>query len=88
MLIMLWLIGRLTSINFRWLCYDFSLNDLQGNTISANAFRGKKTLVAFWSLTCPHCENMLEELREEGIDVGVRELADTRVGCLARLRRR
>lgn len=43
---------------------EFSLNDLQGNTISANAFRGKKTLVTFWSLTCPHCENMLEELRE------------------------
>ena len=43
---------------------DFSLADLQGNTISANAFRGKKTLVTFWSQTCPHCENMLEELRE------------------------
>src|SRR5687768_9230538 len=31
---------------------DFSLADLQGNTISANAFRGKKTLVTFWSQTC------------------------------------
>lgn len=43
---------------------EFSLNDLQGNTVSAAAFRGKKTLVTFWSQTCPHCENMLEELRE------------------------
>ncbi len=43
---------------------EFSLNDLQGNAISANVFRGKKTLVTFWSQTCPHCENMLEELRE------------------------
>ena len=43
---------------------DFLLNDLQGNTISSAAFRGKKTLVTFWSQTCPHCENMLEELRE------------------------
>ncbi len=43
---------------------EFSLNDIQGNTISAADLRGKRTLVTFWSLTCPHCDNMIEELRE------------------------
>lgn len=44
---------------------EFSLSDLRGNTISAAAaFRGKKTLVTFWSQTCPYCQDMLEELRE------------------------
>lgn len=43
---------------------EFSLKDLQGREVSAEAFRGRKTLVTFWSQTCPHCENMLEELRE------------------------
>jgi peroxiredoxin/uncharacterized membrane protein YphA (DoxX/SURF4 family) len=43
---------------------EFALNDIQGNQISAADFRGRKTLVTFWSLTCPHCTNMLEELRE------------------------
>ncbi len=27
-------------------------------------FRGGKTLVAFWSLTCPFCVSMMEDLRE------------------------
>jgi protein-disulfide isomerase len=25
--------------------------------------RGKRTLVTFWSTTCPHCANMMEELK-------------------------
>lgn len=42
---------------------DFILEDLSGNAIGANNFQGKKTLVAFWSMTCPHCTNMMEELK-------------------------
>jgi peroxiredoxin/uncharacterized membrane protein YphA (DoxX/SURF4 family) len=42
---------------------EFSLNDLEGREISAGNLRGKKTLVTFWSTTCPHCANMMEELK-------------------------
>ncbi|MGC2237518.1 MAG: TlpA disulfide reductase family protein [Pyrinomonadaceae bacterium] len=51
---------------------EFSLADLHGKQIGANDFRGKKTLVTFWSTTCPHCSNMMDELknweREKGAD--------------------
>ncbi|HSK70204.1 MAG TPA: TlpA disulfide reductase family protein, partial [Pyrinomonadaceae bacterium] len=43
---------------------EFSLLDARGNTVENDYFRGKKTLVAFWSLTCPHCVQMMEDLRE------------------------
>ena len=42
---------------------EFSIEDLSGTQISQKDFQGKKTLVAFWSLTCPHCVNMFEDLR-------------------------
>lgn len=41
---------------------QFSLPDLSGNQISTDDLQGKKTLVAFWSMTCPHCVAMIEEL--------------------------
>lgn len=43
---------------------DFSLIDTRGNQINSDYFRGKETLVAFWSLTCPYCLDMMEGLRE------------------------
>ena len=43
---------------------EFSIEDISGKQISQNNFQGRKTLVAFWSLTCPHCINMMEDLRE------------------------
>jgi len=43
---------------------DFSVEDIKGRTINSDYFLGRKTLVAFWSLTCPHCTAMMEELRE------------------------
>ncbi len=43
---------------------DFSLLDLDGGEVSKEIFVDKKTLVAYWSTGCPHCVNMLEELRE------------------------
>jgi peroxiredoxin len=42
---------------------EFSIEDLSGKQISHDNFQGKKTLVTFWSLTCPHCINMAEDLR-------------------------
>jgi peroxiredoxin/uncharacterized membrane protein YphA (DoxX/SURF4 family) len=43
---------------------EFSIADIKGNQISADDLKGHKTLVAFWSLTCPFCQQMLEDLRE------------------------
>lgn len=43
---------------------QFSMSDIEGNEITADSFRGRKTLVAFWSLTCPFCREMIAELRE------------------------
>jgi peroxiredoxin len=43
---------------------SFSLKDLKGNEITADRFRGKRTLVAFWSLSCPFCLEMMDDLRE------------------------
>lgn len=43
---------------------DFALSDLSGKPISAKDLQGQKTLVTFWSMTCPHCVSMIEELSE------------------------
>lgn len=42
---------------------SFSLTDIKGKVIDSDYFRGKQTLVTFWSLTCPHCSTMMEDLR-------------------------
>jgi peroxiredoxin/uncharacterized membrane protein YphA (DoxX/SURF4 family) len=43
---------------------EFSLKDLKGREITAKDFEGKRTLVAFWSTTCPFCVSMMDDLRE------------------------
>lgn len=43
---------------------QFSLKDIQGNEVSSDTFRGRETLVAFWSLTCPFCREMIADLRD------------------------
>jgi peroxiredoxin/uncharacterized membrane protein YphA (DoxX/SURF4 family) len=42
---------------------EFSLADLDGKRVGAEDFKGRQTLVTFWSLTCPHCKNMMDELK-------------------------
>jgi peroxiredoxin/uncharacterized membrane protein YphA (DoxX/SURF4 family) len=42
---------------------DFTLPDSKGNEITAELVRGKKTLAVFWSLTCPHCVAMMNDLK-------------------------
>ncbi len=42
---------------------EFSLSDINGEVIDSTYFKGKQTLVAFWSLTCPFCTSMMEELK-------------------------
>ena len=43
---------------------DFELTDLEGRLIVSDELRGKPTLVTFWSLTCPHCKEMIEQIKE------------------------
>jgi thiol-disulfide isomerase/thioredoxin/uncharacterized membrane protein YphA (DoxX/SURF4 family) len=43
---------------------EFSMKDIEGRDITSKDFQGKKTLVTFWSTTCPHCQHMVEELKE------------------------
>ncbi len=42
---------------------EFSLPDVTGKEITSQYFRDRKTLVAFWSLDCGYCDQMIEELR-------------------------
>jgi thiol-disulfide isomerase/thioredoxin/uncharacterized membrane protein YphA (DoxX/SURF4 family) len=42
---------------------DIAVSDIRGREITKDYFKGKQTLVAFWSMTCPHCVAMLDELR-------------------------
>jgi thiol-disulfide isomerase/thioredoxin len=41
---------------------EFFESDVFDKSIASNDFLGKKTLVTFWSATCPHCVNMLDDL--------------------------
>ncbi len=43
---------------------SFSLQDIKGQEINSDYFRGKQTLVTFWSQTCPHCTAMVKDLQE------------------------
>ena len=43
---------------------DVTLADVRGTQIGSDYFKGKPTLVAFWSTACPHCVNMTDELRK------------------------
>ncbi len=43
---------------------EFSNTDIFDKNITSKDFLGRKTLVTFWSQTCPHCVNMLEDLRQ------------------------
>ena len=43
---------------------EFSLEDIKGHEITTDYFKGKQTLITFWSMTCPHCVNMMDDLKE------------------------
>ncbi len=42
---------------------EFSLNDIHGNEVTDADLKGGRTLAVFWSLTCPHCTAMMNDLR-------------------------
>lgn len=43
---------------------EFSLNDREGKHVTSIDLNGSPTLAASWSTTCPHCINMMEDIRE------------------------
>ncbi|MFL6373867.1 MAG: TlpA family protein disulfide reductase [Pyrinomonadaceae bacterium] len=43
---------------------DIRISDIRGREITSDYFKGKPTLVAFWSSACPHCHAMAAELRD------------------------
>ncbi len=43
---------------------EFFENDINENLVASEDLRGKKTLIAFWSLTCGYCQQMLGELQD------------------------
>jgi peroxiredoxin len=43
---------------------DFEIEDLEGRVVKSSDLRGKRVLAVSWSLTCPHCRQMMKEIRE------------------------
>ncbi len=42
---------------------DFTATDLMGNEITLSKIQAKKTVVVFWASWCPHCDEILPELK-------------------------
>ncbi len=42
---------------------EFSMSAVNGETVSQDSFKGHRSLVLFFSTTCPHCVRMMEELK-------------------------
>jgi len=55
--------------------YDFSLNDLNGNTISLSDFRGRPVMLNFWATWCGPCRIEMPELQQTLHDYEGDELA-------------
>ncbi len=43
---------------------DFTLQDLDGNSVSLADFRGKVVMIEFWATWCPPCKDSVPELNE------------------------
>lgn len=42
---------------------EFDLEDISGRRFTDRSFKEKRTLVTFWSPSCPHCHSVMEELK-------------------------
>ncbi|MBK7393577.1 MAG: redoxin domain-containing protein [Chloracidobacterium sp.] len=43
---------------------EISVTDINGNGFDSSQFKGKATLVAFWSPNCKYCEAMMDDIKE------------------------
>jgi len=43
---------------------EFELQDLKGSKVTDKSLLGNRSLVVFFSPTCPHCVNMVDELKQ------------------------
>ncbi len=43
---------------------EFTIDAIDGSKIRSSEMSGKRTLITFWSTTCPHCDRMAPDLRE------------------------
>jgi peroxiredoxin len=65
-----------TGIKQGSLASDFSLTDLNGETVKLSDYRGKKVLLNFWATWCPPCkaempymQKFYEQYKSEGFEV-------------------
>ncbi len=52
---------------------DFSNTDIYDKNVTKKDLLGKKTLVTFWSQTCPYCVDMIDALRDWDSSKGLNE---------------
>ncbi len=53
---------------------DFTLNNLDGQSVSLSDFKGKPVLLNFWATWCPHCREerpLIQEIHEDWLERGL-----------------
>lgn len=48
---------------------DFSLKDLQGNTVKLSDYRGKVVIINFWASWCPPCRSELPDFNKASAEI-------------------
>jgi len=68
---------------------DFSITDLQGNTLTLSGYEGKVLFINFWATWCPPCRKEIpdfieayQELKAEGLEILGLSVDQTTAGAL------